>query len=69
MKNMINEIAKNKYKENDIINKEKEILKEINFDIISVSTYDFVNIFIYDLKMNNIKAVKFLDLYKYIFII
>jgi hypothetical protein len=66
MKNMINEIAKNKYKENDIINKEKEILKEINFDIISVSTYDFVNIFIYDLKMNNIKTVKSLDLYKHL---
>ena len=66
MKNIISEIAKNKYKENDIINKEKEILKEINFDIISVSTYDFVNIFIYDLKMNNIKAVKSLDLYKHL---
>ncbi len=68
MKNILSDIGKNKFTKKQILMKEKEILKEINFDIISVSTFDFVNIFIYDLKMNNLKVVKSLNLNKYLHI-
>ncbi len=68
MKNILCDIGKNKFTKKQILMKEKEILKTINFDIISVSTFDFVNIFIYDLKMNNLKVVKSLNLNKYLHI-
>ena len=68
MKNILCDIGKNKFTKKQILMKEKEILKTINFDIISVSTFDFVNIFIYDLKTNNLKVVKSLNLNKYLHI-
>ena len=68
MKNILSDIGKNKFSKKQILIKEKEILREINFDIISVSTFDFVNIFIYDLKMNNLKVVQSLNLNKYLHI-
>lgn len=63
---IITEIGKNKFSVKQLLHKEKEILKEIKFNVLEISTFDFVNILIYDLKMNNFKKVRKLHLNKYL---
>lgn len=55
-------IGHNKFSEDQIKIKEKEILKLLDFNIISVSTYDFVQTIICDLTINNSDTIDLLKM-------
>lgn len=59
-------IGHNKFTEKEIKKREKQILMEIDFEVISTSTYDFINTFILDFKLNNKQNIKDLDMNKHI---
>lgn len=51
-------IAHDKFKTFEIINKEKTILKSLDFNLFITSMHDFIKNFIFDLLYNNRKAIK-----------
>lgn len=59
-------IGHNKFSEKEIKKREKMILTDIKFDVITTSTYDFINTFILDFKLNNKELIKRLDMNKHI---
>ena len=58
-------IAHNKFKPRSISKKEKEILTTINWDLVIVTSYNFIRTYIYDFYINNIKRIEKLNLKKY----
>lgn len=55
-------IGHNKFSEDQIKKKEKEILNLLDFNIITVSTYDFVKTIICDLSINNCETIDLLNM-------
>ena len=50
---VLNKLGEGKYQRKDIINKEREILLTINFELLISTTYDYIEAFLYDFKVNN----------------
>ena len=57
MSHIVKNIGHNAFNSNTIINKEREIIKTIDFDLFTASTYDYIMTFFYDLKVNNAKRI------------
>lgn len=66
MCHIIKNIGHNKFTRKQIIKNELQILKDINYNIINISTYDFLEIMINDLKINNKKIIKKLKIIKHL---
>ena len=62
----VERISHNYFTENQIKEKEKLILTTLNFDLLFVSTYDFITFFFFDLYANNTYTVEELNLEKYL---
>ena len=57
MSHIVKNIGHNVFNSKTIIDKEIEIIKTIDFDLFTASTYDYLMIFFYDLKVNNAKRI------------
>jgi len=66
MSHVKSKIGHNKFTEQEIKKKEKEILQTINFDLIGTSTFDFIKTFFYDFCHNNKPQIVKLGLMKHI---
>ena len=66
MCHIIKNIGHNKFTKKQIIKSELQILKDINYNIINISTYDFLEIMLNDLKTNNKKIIKKLKIIKHL---
>ena len=50
---IVKNLGKETFSKKEIIEKEKDIVKTIDFDLYTAGTYDYLMIFFYDLKVNN----------------
>lgn len=66
MTNIKTDIGHDKFSERTILRKEREILKVIDFNLVTVHTYDFIRIFLYDLCINNQDKIKFYNVENHI---
>ena len=66
MTNIKTDIGHDKFSEKTILRKEREILKVIDFNLVSIHTYDFIRIFLYDLCINNTQKIKFYKIEEHI---
>ena len=66
MRHIIKNIGHNKFTRKQIMKNELLILRDINYNIINISTYDFLEIMINDLKINNKKIIKKLKINKHL---
>ena len=57
MIHIVKSIGHNTFNAKTIINKEREIVKTIDFDLFTASTYDYLMTFFFDLKVNNAKRI------------
>ena len=53
LSHIVSKIGYNKFTKEQIQQKEKEILATIDFDLVNVSCYDFINAFLLDFSINN----------------
>ena len=58
---IVNNLGKNTFSKEEIIEMEKDIVKTIEFDFFTAGTYDYLMVFFYDLKVNNYKRLNQLD--------
>ena len=61
MSHIVKSIGHNTFNAKSIIKKEREIIKAIDFDLFTASTYDYIMTFFYDLKVNNAKKISDLN--------
>ena len=61
MSHIVKSIGHNTFNAKTIIKKEREIIKAIDFDLFTASTYDYIMTFFYDLKVNNAKKISDLN--------
>lgn len=54
---VVNNLGKNTFTKDEIIEMEKDIVKTIEFDFFTAGNYDYLMIFFYDLKVNNSKII------------
>jgi hypothetical protein len=55
---IVKNLGKNTFSKNEITEKEKDIVKTIEFDFFTAGTYDYLMVFFYDLKVNNSAILK-----------
>ena len=61
MPHIVKDIGHYNFDEETIMKEEREIIKTIDFDLFTASTYDYIMIFFYDLKVNNIQKINNLE--------
>ena len=61
MSHIVKSLGHSTFKENEIIEKEREIIKTIDFDLFTAGTFDYLMTFFYDLKVNNAKKISDFD--------
>ena len=59
-------IGHGKFSEKEIKDKEKEILKIIEFKLVTATTYDFIRTYLYDLYVNNKEKIEELNVTKHL---
>ena len=59
-------IGHGKFSEKEIKDKEKEILKIIEFKLVTATTYDFIRTYLYDLYVNNKEKIEELNITKHL---
>jgi hypothetical protein len=64
MSRVISSISHNKYTAQDIRIKELKILNTLNFDLVHISTFEFIKTYIYDFCHNNKKIIEKLKMHK-----
>ena len=50
---IVNNLGKNTFSKDEIIEMERDIVKTIEFDFFTAGSYDYLMVFFYDLKVNN----------------
>ena len=65
MKHIVEDLGKNKFKNEKILNKEIEIIQTINFELFNWSTYDYICIQLSDFKKNNKDIIEKLNMKLY----
>ena len=61
MSHIVKSLGHSTFTEKEIMKKEKEIIKIIDFDFFTAGTYDYIMTFFYDLKVNNAKKIRELN--------
>lgn len=64
MSHIVNNLGHKTFNQKTIINKEREIIKTIDFDLFTAGTYDYIMTFFFDLKVNNAKKISELNAVK-----
>jgi len=59
-------IGHGKFSEKEIKDKEKDILKIIEFKLVTATTYDFIKTYLYDLYVNNKEKIEELNVTKHL---
>ena len=54
---IVNNLGKNTFSKDEIIEMERDIVKTIEFDFFTAGTYDYLMVFFYDLKVNNYRRL------------
>jgi hypothetical protein len=57
MSHIVKSIGHMTFNEKEIMEKEREIIKTIDFDLFTAGTFDYLMTFFYDLKVNNAKKI------------
>jgi len=57
MSHIVKSLGHFTFNENEIKEKEREIIQAIDFDLFTAGTYDYLMTFFYDLKVNNAKKI------------
>ena len=61
MSHIVKSIGHMTFNEKEIMEKEREIIKTIDFDLFTAGTFDYLMTFFYDLKVNNAKKISDFD--------
>ena len=54
---IVNNLGKNTFSKDEIIEMERDIVKTIEFDFFTAGSYDYLMVFFYDLKVNNYRRL------------
>ena len=57
MSHIVKSLGHMTFNEKEIMEKEREIIKTIDFDLFTAGTFDYLMTFFYDLKVNNAKKI------------